>query len=158
MYAYPKEYDVVIVGAGHAGCEAALAAAKMGLDTLLLTIFAAQALLLAVIGIYGVMSYSVAQRTRETGIRMAIGATRAATLRMILWQGTRLALLGVVLGALGAAGLTHLMRTLLFDVTATDPTTFAMATVALVLAAVGASIVPALRATRIDPMVALREE
>jgi predicted permease len=127
-------------------------------STLLLTVFAGQALLLAIIGIYGVMSYSVAQRTRETGIRMAIGATRGSTLRLILGQGARWTGIGVVLGSAGALGLTRLMQTQLYEVSVTDAAAFAVAAVAVVLAATSACLIPALRATRIDPIIALREE
>jgi len=127
-------------------------------NTLLLVVFAAQALLLAVMGIYGVMSYSVAQRTRETGIRMAIGATRESTLRLILWQGAKLTLLGVALGTAGAILLTRLLQSLLYDVRATDPFMLLLAAAIVSVASVAACVAPALRATRVDPMVALREE
>lgn len=127
-------------------------------NTLLLAIFAGQALLLAVMGVYGVMAYSVAQRTRETGVRMAIGATRGATLARILGQGAKLTLFGVALGTVGAIGLTRLLRTLLYDVRATDPAMLALAAVIVSVASMGACVLPALRATNIDPLVALREE
>ncbi len=128
------------------------------LSTLLLTLFAGLALVLAVVGIYGVMSYAVAQRTQEIGIRQALGATGGATLRLILGQGLRLALIGIVLGILAALGLSRLLLALLFETTATDPKTFAAASLALLLAATAACLVPALRATRVDPLVALRNE
>jgi predicted permease len=119
--------------------------------------FAALALVLAVIGLYGVMAYSVAQRTAEIGIRQAIGARRADILRMVIGQGLRLSLAGVVLGALAAAMLTRLMERMLFQVSATDPATFAAIAGIFLTVGMAASFVPAWRATRIGPLDALRE-
>jgi predicted permease len=127
-------------------------------NTLLLALFAGLALLLAVAGIYGVMSYSVAQRTHEIGVRMALGAARGATLRMIFGQGMRLAAIGVVVGILGAFALTRLMLSLLFEISATDPLVFLLVTAVLFAAAAVACVVPALRATRVDPLIAMRSE
>jgi predicted permease len=121
-------------------------------------VFGILALILAAVGLYGVTAYSVAQRTQEIGIRMALGARQSAVLRLVLGQGVRLALLGLAIGTAAALALTHLMAGLLYDVTSRDPLTFIG--VALLLAGVSllASYVPARRATRIDPLVALRRD
>jgi putative ABC transport system permease protein len=123
---------------------------------ILLGSFAGVALLLAVIGIYGVIAYSVAQRTREMGIRRALGAQQSDILGLVVAQGFRLALAGVVMGIAGAYGLTRLMESLLFHVSATDPATFVGVALLFLLVALAASYIPARRATRIDPMAALR--
>jgi putative ABC transport system permease protein len=120
--------------------------------------FAALALLLAAIGIYGVMSYAVAQRTREIGIRVALGAQSSDVLRLIVKQGLSLALIGIVAGLLGAFALTRLMRDLLFRVSATDPLTFIVIALFLAFIMLLACWIPAQRATKVDPMIALRHE
>ncbi len=123
---------------------------------LLLGVFAAVALLLAVVGIYGVIAYSVAQQTREVGIRRALGAQRGDILRLVLGKGLGLALGGVALGIGGAFTLTRVMEGLLFHISPTDPATFAAIAILFVVVALAASYIPAHRATRIDPMSALR--
>ena len=125
---------------------------------ILLGAFAVLALGLAAIGIYGVIAYVVGQRTQEIGIRMALGAQRRDVLGLILWQGTRLALLGVAIGMAGAFALTRLMTDLLFGVAATDPVTFAQLAGILTIVAMAACYLPARRATRVDPVAALRWE
>jgi predicted permease len=127
-------------------------------NMLLVGLFAALGMALASVGIYGVMSYSVAQRTNEIGLRIALGAQRRDVLRLVLGQGLALALLGAALGLAGAYGLTRLMKSLLFGVNATDPLTFAAAPLLLVLVALLACWIPARRATKVDPMIALRCE
>ena len=132
--------------------------AQRRLTMLLLSIFALVALVLAAVGIYGVIGYSVSQRTQEIGIRMALGAQRARVLRMVVGQAMTLAAVGIVAGAAGAWGLTRLMQKLLFGVQPSDPATFvAVAGVLALVAGVAASI-PGLRATRVDPVIALRSE
>jgi predicted permease len=124
----------------------------------MLALAGGMALLLGVVGIYGVISYSVSQRTREIGIRMALGAKKQELMQMFVGQGLRLALIGVACGLVAAVGLTRLLKSLLFEVKPVDPLTFAMVPLGLVIAAALASYLPALRATAVDPMEALRAE
>jgi predicted permease len=134
------------------------AIARQRFSMLLLGIFAAVALLLAAVGIYGVMSYSVAQRTREIGIRIALGAKRADVLKLIVTQGLRLVGLGLAIGLAAGFLLTRAMSSLLFGISATDPFTYLSISTVLLAVAMLASYLPALRATRVDPMLALRAQ
>jgi putative ABC transport system permease protein len=125
---------------------------------MLLGAFAALALALSAIGIYGVLSYVVSRRTREIGIRLAIGAGRGQVLRLVLGSGVALSLVGIVIGLAAAASLSRLMGTLLHDVEPGDPATFAAVAATLTAVAIAASLVPAWRATRVDPVRALKAE
>jgi ABC-type antimicrobial peptide transport system permease subunit len=125
--------------------------------TLLMT-FAALALALAAVGVYGVMNYSVMLRRRELGIRIALGARALDVLRLVLGQGLALTLIGVAVGMAGAYALTRLMESLLYGVTATDFLTFGSVSGVIILVGLLASFLPARRATKVDPMIALRSE
>jgi predicted permease len=125
---------------------------------ILLGLFSGLALVLASIGIYGVISYSVAQRTREIGIRMALGAQRGDVLRLVLAQGGKISAVGIAIGSAASLGLTRLMAKLLYSVSAVDPATFAMVAFVLALIAMVASYIPARRTLRVDPLIALRHE
>ena len=127
-------------------------------QTALVGSFAVLGLILAIVGIYGVISYSVVQRTHEIGVRLALGAQRADVLRMILREGMRLAVSGIAIGTVGALALTRVLRGMLFEVKPNDPATFAGAAMFLTIAALAACYLPARRATRVDPMLALRNE
>ena len=128
------------------------------LSMMLLSLFSGIALVLASVGIYGVMSYSVTQRSRELGVRIALGADRTDVLRLVLQQGMGLAVLGIGIGLAAALALTRLIESQLYGVTATDPATFALVAGVLAATALLANLIPAIRATRLDPAVVLREE
>jgi predicted permease len=132
--------------------------AKSHFETFLLTIFAAAALLLSSVGIYGVLSFMVAERTREIGVRIALGATHARVVREVMGHGFRLAVLGLAMGLAGALAGTRLLSSLLFGVHPTDALTFAAVSLLLVAVALAASYLPARRAAHVDPMIALRHE
>jgi uncharacterized membrane protein YqjE len=131
--------------------------ARANFNTLLLTLFAGIALLLAAAGLYGVMSFTVEQRTRELGIRTALGATRRDTLSLVIRESLETAVLGIVPGILGSFALTRVLRSQLFGVTASDPLTFVVVPVVLLGIALASAYFPGRRASRIDPAVALRQ-
>jgi predicted permease len=150
--------DIVIYGTQTMNGVIADSLAAKRFVMLLLGIFAALATLLSCVGIYGVLSYIAGQRTHEIGVRMALGAGRADVLRMVLGQAGKMALIGVGLGLIAALGLTRLMSSMLFGVSAHDPLTFFGVAALLTFVALAACLIPARRATRVDPMVALRYE
>jgi ABC-type antimicrobial peptide transport system permease subunit len=134
------------------------ALARQRFATTMLSAFALFALILAAVGVYGVMSYLVSQYTHDIGVRVALGARRANILWMVARQGAVLATLGIGAGVAGAAAMTRVMEGLLFAVSPTDPATFSALALTLAMIAMLATTIPALRATRVDPLVALREE
>jgi putative ABC transport system permease protein len=133
-------------------------AAQSRINALLVVVFAAVALLIAAIGVYGVLAYSVNQRTREIGLRMALGAQQSNVLRLIVSEGMMVGLAGIAAGLAGAYALSRALAALLFDVEPRDPLTFATVAAMLIAIALAACLVPAWRGSRIDPIVALREE
>ena len=125
---------------------------------ILLGLFSGLGFVLAAIGIYGVVSYSVAERSKEIGIRMALGAQAGDVLRLVLAQGGRIAVMGILIGCAASVGLTRLMTKLLYSVSAVDPETFGAVACVLRITAIVASYIPARRTLRVDPLIALRHE
>ena len=155
-HAFDKDLPVTDIGAIPELVDATLAQPRF--QTLLLVLFSGLALTLAAVGIYGVISYSVIQRTHEIGIRMSLGAQQGQVLRLVMGQGAKLALAGIVIGAITALSLTRFMRSLLFEVRPADPLTFVAIAALLAIVALAACYIPARRAMRVDPMTALRYE
>jgi putative ABC transport system permease protein len=160
LQAQAKDVDKDVTLSAITSMDAVLGAsvAQPRFSSELLSAFAALALLLAAIGLYGLMAYSVTQRRNEIGIRMALGARREDVLKLILRQGSRLTLAGIVIGLITSLGATRLLSSMLFSVTSKDPETFIAVALLLVGVALGACYVPARRAAKVDPMVALRYE
>jgi putative ABC transport system permease protein len=155
-----KEFDglMPISGLSSMGDLLFATIADRQFNMFLLGVFAAVALCLAAVGIYGLIAYSVAQRRRELGIRLAIGAMPRDVLILVMRQGALLAMVGIVIGSLGAIAATRWMRSMLFQVDPLDPLTFGAVAVALAMVAIGASWVPALRAARVSPVTAMRND
>ena len=143
----------------HSGTMAQLvseATTKRRFQTVVLTVFAGVAVFLALVGLYGLMAYAVKQRTAEIGIRIALGASAARVLGMVVWKGLALVTAGLVLGLAGALAITRLGTSWLFGVSPADPLTFLLVPVLILVVALGACLIPAWKATRIDPVTALR--
>ena len=132
--------------------------ARTSFTLVMLAVAGGMALFLGIVGLYGVIAYSVSQRTREIGIRMALGAGKSAILNMIIGQGIKLALIGVAIGLAGALGLTRFLSGLLYGVKPGDPLTFVAVSALLIAVALFASYLPARQAAKVDPMVALRQD
>ena len=141
-----------------AGQVAATTMAPTRIGAMVLGAFGALALVLAAVGLYGVISHSVARRTREVGIRIALGAERGQVLRLILFEGGRLAIVGIVLGVIGAAAAARVLESLLYGVSSVDPVAYTVAAAVLMLVALAANLIPAITAARLDPVRALRAE
>jgi ABC-type antimicrobial peptide transport system permease subunit len=137
---------------------AANAMADLSFTMLMVSLAAILALVLGAVGLYGVLSYRVTKRTQEIGVRMALGAEAKTVRRMFVWQGGRVALIGILTGLLAAVALTTYIQSLLFNVGRFDPVTFAVTAAVMLVVALVASYLPALRASRVDPIVALRAE
>jgi ABC-type antimicrobial peptide transport system permease subunit len=150
------EPDIAFTQEISAEAMAATTIAPTRMGAMVLGAFGVLALTLAAVGVYGVIAYSVSRRTREVGIRMALGAPRGRVLRMVLGQGSRLAMIGIVVGAIAAVGTGQLLESLLYGVSSVDPLAYVVACGVLMLVALLANLLPALTAARIDPMRALR--
>ena len=153
-----NEAEVFVLADRTLDAVVAKSIARPRFDTMLLGIFAAVALVLASVGLYGVMNYSATQRTQEIGIRMALGAKPGDILRLVVGQGIRLTFAGIVIGIVASLALTRVMSNLLFGITATDLPTFLGVSALLTAVAVLANYIPARRATRVNPVIALRYE
>jgi len=156
VYSLDKDQAITSVATMKQLVDSSIATRRMTLA--LLGRFSALVLILGAIGIYGVISYSVARSTREIGVRMALGAPREGVFRMVIGQGVKLAGTGIVIGILAALGLARLMSSLLYQVSAADLETFMLTAIVLLLVAVTACYIPARRAVSVDPVVALRHE
>jgi putative ABC transport system permease protein len=150
--------DLAILGTVTMDEAVAASVAQPRFRMLLLLLFATAATLIATCGIYGLMAYAVTQRRHEIGVRMALGAERRDVLKLILARALRIVVAGVIVGIAGAAGLTRVLQRFLFGVTPTDPIAFTIVTVLLIVVGLVAAWLPARRATKIDPCVALRSE
>jgi putative ABC transport system permease protein len=133
------------------------AVAQPRLNTVLMSIFGALGLLLALVGVYGLVAFWVGARAHEIGVRMALGASRAGVLALVLWRGMRLIIPGIVVGLAGALVLSRFLRTQLYGISALDPITYAVVAAAVLLAGLLACLIPARGAVRVDPVVALRD-
>ncbi len=150
--------EILFVDDVPAGEVAATTIAPTRVGAMVLAGFGGLALVLASVGLYGVVSYSVSRRTREMGLRMALGAERRQVLTLVLGQGSRLAFAGIALGAVGAAAISRVLESLLYGVSGFDPVAYATAAGILLLVALAANLIPALAASRVDPIRALRTE
>jgi hypothetical protein len=146
----------LIASVATADSQLSALSARRSLQTWLLSVFALLALGLAAVGIYGVVHYAVAERTREIGLRIALGATAAGVMRLVIRDSMQAPVIGMAMGVAGAAAVTRLLSHLMFGITTTDPVTFTASAAVLTLAAGAASVIPAVRATRVDPVQALR--
>ena len=155
---YALDRNAPVYGVKSMAERAREATSRVRFVALLLAVFAGVAVVLSAVGVYGVMSYTVAQRTHEIGVRMALGARPGDVLRLIVGQGMLLALAGVVLGLAAAFALTRVIRGMLYEVSATDPATFVAVSALLVIVSLASCLVPARRVTKVDPLIALRVE
>jgi ABC-type antimicrobial peptide transport system permease subunit len=156
--AVTRDGSTVLVGGETLADQLSASVAPRSFQSGLLVSFAGMALLLALVGTYGVLNYAVAERTREIGVRMALGAARGDVMRMVLLQGLKLAAAGVVIGIAGGLALSDVIRSLIFGVEPTDPWTYSAVCLIMLLVSLAAAWLPAWRAMRVDPIQALRYE